>query len=70
MGANANVIKAYQLVRRTMREWYKRVNDARMQVETRKKTLSKNDLADFKKNHWIKDSDVLSVEERGAAKFS
>ena len=69
MGANANVIKAYQLVRRTMREWYKRVNDARMQVETRTKTLSKNDLADFKKNHWIKDSDVLSVEEKGGGKI-
>ena len=68
MGANANVIKAYQLVRRTMREWYKRVNDARMQVETRTKTLSKNDLADFKKNHWIADSDVLSVEEKGDGK--
>ena len=68
MGANANVIKAYQLVRRTMREWYKRVNDARMQVETRTKTLSKNDLADFKKNHWIADSDVLSVEEKGGGK--
>ena len=68
LGANANVIKAYQLVRRTMREWYKRVNDARMQVETRTKTLSKNDLADFKKNHWIKDSDVLSVEEKGGGK--
>ena len=69
MGANANVIKAYQLVRRTMREWYKRVNDARMQVRTRTKTLSKNDLADFKKNHWIKDSDVLSVEEKGGGKI-
>ena len=68
MGANANVIKAYQLVRRTMREWYKRVNDARMQVRTRTKTLSKNDLADFKKNHWIQDSDVLSVEEKGDGK--
>lgn len=68
MGANANVIKAYQLVRRTMREWYKRINDARMQVETRTKTLSKNDLADFKKNHWIADSDVLSVEEKGDGK--
>lgn len=69
MGANANVIKAYQLVRRTMREWYKRVNDARMQVRTRTKTLSKNDLAGFKKNHWIKDSDVLSVEEKGGGKI-
>ena len=68
MGANANVIKAYQLVRRTMREWYKRVNDARMQVRTRTKTLSKNDLAGFKKNHWIQDSDVLSVEEKGGGK--
>ena len=68
MGANANVIKAYQLVRRTVREWYKRINDARMQVRTRTKTLSKNDLADFKKNHWIKDSDVLSVEEKGGGK--
>ena len=68
MGANANVIKAYQLVRRTMREWYKRVNDARMQLRTRTKTLSKNDLADFKKNHWIQDSDVLSVEEKGGGK--
>lgn len=68
MGANANVIKAYQLVRRKIKEWYKRINDARMQVRTRTKTLSKNDLADFKKNHWIKDSDVLSVEEKGGGK--
>ena len=68
MGASANVVKAYQLVRRTMREWYKRVNDARMQVETRTKTLSRNDLADFKKNHWIADSDVLSVQDKGDGK--
>ena len=33
--------KAYQLVHRTMREWYKRVTDTSMQVETRKKTLSR-----------------------------
>ena len=69
MGANTNVIKAYQLVRRKIKEWYKRINDARMQVRTRTKTLSKNDLADFKKNHWIKDSDVLSVEEKGGGKI-
>lgn len=65
MGANANVVKAYQLVRRTMKEWYKRINEARMQIQTRTKTLSKNDLDDFKKNHWIQDSDVLSVQDKG-----
>ena len=69
MGANTNVIKAYQLVRRKIKEWYKRINDARMQVRTRTKTLSKNDLAGFKKNHWIQDNDVLSVEEKGGGKI-
>ena len=68
MGASENVIKAYRLVRRELEKAYKMLNEARMQVQTRTQAMSAESVETFKKNHWIKDEDVISVERRSGGK--
>ena len=63
MGASENAIKAYKLVREVLERAYKMLNDARMQVQTRSQTMAAESVETFKKNHWIKDEDVISVEK-------
>ena len=63
MGASENAIKAYKLVREVLERAYKILNDARMQVQTRSQTMAAESVEVFKKNHWIKDGDVISVEK-------
>ena len=66
MGASENAIKAYKLVREVLERAYKMLNDARMQVQTRSQTMAAESVETFKKNHWIKDEDVISVQpQRG-----
>ena len=62
MGASENAIKAYKLVREVLERAYKMLNDARMQVQTRSQTMTAESVETFKKNHWIKDEDVISVQ--------
>ena len=62
MGASENAIKAYKLVREVLERAYKMLNDARMQVQTRSQTMAAESVETFKKNHWIKDEDVISVQ--------
>lgn len=61
-GASENAIKAYKLVREVLERAYKMLNDARMQVQTRSQTMAAESVETFKKNHWIKDEDVISVQ--------
>ena len=65
MGASENAIKAYKLVREVLERAYKMLNDARMQVQTRSQTMAAESVETFKKNHWIKDEDVISVQPHG-----
>ena len=65
MGASENAIKAYKLVREVLERAYKMLNDARMQVQTRSQTMAVESVETFKKNHWIKDEDVISVQPHG-----
>jgi predicted ABC-type ATPase len=60
LGANERVIKAYKLVRRELEKAYKLLRDAQTQVKTRSQTLDPESVETFKKNHWIKDADVIS----------
>jgi hypothetical protein len=62
MGASENAIKAYKLVREVLERAYKMLNDARMQVQTRSQTMAVESVETFKKNHWIKNEDVISVQ--------
>ena len=58
MGLSDNAIRAYKLI-----------NDARMQVIERNKILHRSQLDDFKKAHFLKDSDILSIINKGNGKI-
>ena len=64
LGANERVIKAYRLVRRELEKAYKMLRDAQTQVKTRSQTMAAESVESFKKNHWIEDADVISVQPR------
>jgi N12 class adenine-specific DNA methylase len=69
MGLSDNAIRAYKLVRLRLGSAYKLINDARMQVIERNKILHSSQLDDFKKAHFLKDSDILSIINKGNGKI-
>ena len=69
MGLSDNAIRAYKLVRLRLGSAYKLINDARMQVIERNKILHRSQLDDFKKAHFLKDSDILSIINKGNGKI-
>lgn len=69
MGLSDNAIRAYKLVRLRLGSAYKLINDARMQVTERNKILHRSQLDDFKKAHFLKDSDILSIINKGNGKI-
>ena len=69
MGLSDNAIRAYKLVRLRLSSAYKLINDARMQVIERNKILHSSQLKDFKKAHFLKDSDIHSIINKGNGKI-
>ena len=58
-----NIISAYKIVRDNLAKAYQLINDARMQVKTRNKTIKANDLQDFMKENFIDAKDIISKQE-------
>lgn len=57
-GFNDKVIKAYKLIRENLAQAYTLVNDARMQVKTRTKRMSRADVKEFARTHFVDPHDI------------
>lgn len=61
-GYSDNVIEAYKTVRDTLADAYNKINDARMQVMTRNANVASSSLEKFMKEHFLKDTDIISKQ--------
>lgn len=68
-GFSDNVIAAYKLVRDNLAKAYQLVNDARMQVKVRNKTIKSSELPEFMKENFIDTGDIINTQDIGSGKI-
>ena len=68
-GFSDNVIAAYKLVRDNLAKAYQLVNDARMQVKVRNKTIKASELPEFMKENFIDNGDIINTQDVGGGKI-
>lgn len=68
-GFSDNVISAYRLVRDNLAKAYQLVNEARMQVKARNKTIKASELPTFMKENFITDADIINTQKVGDGKI-
>lgn len=68
-GFSDNVIAAYKLVRDNLAKAYTLVNDARLQVKVRNKTINASELPQFLKENFVDNSDIINTQDVGNGKI-
>lgn len=68
-GFSDNVISAYKLVRENLAGAYNIVNEARMQVKVRNKTIKASELQNFMKENFVGQKDIVNTQNVGDGKI-
>ena len=68
-GFSNNVIAAYKMVRDNLAKAYNLVNDARMQVKVRNKTIKSSELPEFMKENFLDSGDIINTQDVGNGKI-
>ena len=68
-GFSDNVISAYKLVRENLAGAYNIVNEARMQVKVRNKTIKASELSNFMKENFVGQKDIVNTQNVGDGKI-